>query len=225
MAYAPTILFVDEWFVRRKGFAFGVMWVCWGDSLISKRKETCHMTRYCSAGTGLAGVVLRLVMEWALHKYGFHTLLRTWSVALFALTAPLLHFLKPRLPVSQTTLDFTFLKSATFGVLQSGDIIESLGHFLPTIYLPTYARSLGASSLASTLTVILFNVASVVGCLIMGSIVDKYHVITYILLSAIGSTGGVFLFWVCQPPCHYCTCLVWSMASLQGASAARGLVS
>ena len=27
VAYAPTILFVDEWFVRKKGFAFGVMWV------------------------------------------------------------------------------------------------------------------------------------------------------------------------------------------------------
>ena len=27
VAYAPTILFVDEWFVRRKGFAYAVMWV------------------------------------------------------------------------------------------------------------------------------------------------------------------------------------------------------
>ena len=25
--YYPTILFLDEWFVRRKGFAFGLMWV------------------------------------------------------------------------------------------------------------------------------------------------------------------------------------------------------
>jgi multidrug transporter EmrE-like cation transporter len=27
LAYAPTILFLDEWFVRRKGFAYGIMWV------------------------------------------------------------------------------------------------------------------------------------------------------------------------------------------------------
>lgn len=27
LAYAPTILFLDEWFVVRKGFAYGVMWV------------------------------------------------------------------------------------------------------------------------------------------------------------------------------------------------------
>lgn len=27
MAYCPCILFMDEWFVRRKGLAFGIMWV------------------------------------------------------------------------------------------------------------------------------------------------------------------------------------------------------
>jgi hypothetical protein len=25
--YAPIIVFVDEWFIRRKGLAYGVMWV------------------------------------------------------------------------------------------------------------------------------------------------------------------------------------------------------
>lgn len=28
LAYAPTIVFMDDWFVQRKGLAFGVMWVC-----------------------------------------------------------------------------------------------------------------------------------------------------------------------------------------------------
>ena len=27
LIYSPTILFMDEWFVQRKGLAFGVMWV------------------------------------------------------------------------------------------------------------------------------------------------------------------------------------------------------
>ena len=27
LLYAPTITFLDEWFVRRKGFAYGIMWV------------------------------------------------------------------------------------------------------------------------------------------------------------------------------------------------------
>lgn len=142
---------------------------------------------------------------------------RVWSFVLFALTAPLLYFVKPRLPVSRTTrsrpFDFSFLKSSTFGILQTGNIIESFGYFLPSIYLPTYARSLGAGSLASTLTVILFNIASVVGCLIMGSIVDKYHVTTCILLSTIGSTAGVFLFWGLSAslPLLYLFCVVYGL--------------
>lgn len=27
IVYYPTLLFLDEWFIRRKGFAFGIMWV------------------------------------------------------------------------------------------------------------------------------------------------------------------------------------------------------
>lgn len=27
LAYAPTVVFMEEWFVQRKGLAFGIMWV------------------------------------------------------------------------------------------------------------------------------------------------------------------------------------------------------
>ena len=27
LLYTPTILFLDEWFIQKKGLAFGVMWV------------------------------------------------------------------------------------------------------------------------------------------------------------------------------------------------------
>ena len=175
-------------------------------------------------------MILPLVMEWALDKYGFRTVLRAWAVALFVLTAPLLFFVKPRLPVSHTTrsrpFDFRFLTTSTFGLLQTGNIIESLGYFLPTIYLPTYARSLGASGLASTLTVILFNIASVVGCLIMGFIVDKFHVTTCILLSTIGSTAGVFLFWGLSAslPLLYAFCVVYGLFAGSFSSTWRGIM-
>lgn len=28
LCYSPAITFMDEWFVKRKGLAFGCMWVC-----------------------------------------------------------------------------------------------------------------------------------------------------------------------------------------------------
>lgn len=48
VAYLPCILYMDQWFVRRKGFAYGVMW----------------------SGTGLGGVVIPLLLEHLLGTTG-----------------------------------------------------------------------------------------------------------------------------------------------------------
>jgi MFS family permease len=148
----------------------------------------------------VSGVVLPVFLQWLLNAYGFRTALRVWSVALFVLTAPLLSFVKPRLPIAQTAsmrpFDFRFLWNRTFLIFQLGNILEALGFFLPSIYLPTYAsRTLGVSNLVASLTVILVNLASVFGCIIMGTLVDRYHATTCIFISTVGSTIAVFLIW------------------------------
>lgn len=51
MLYMPAILFLDEWFIQRKGFAYGVMW----------------------AGTGVGGISIPFLMNWGLGKYGSAT--------------------------------------------------------------------------------------------------------------------------------------------------------
>ncbi|KAK7984974.1 major facilitator superfamily domain-containing protein [Apiospora saccharicola] len=181
IAYAPCILYLDEWFVRRKGLAYGIMW----------------------SGTGIAGVVLPLLFEALLRSLGFQTTLRLWAGVLFAITAPLAFFIKPRVPVSRNMaankarpFNFKFLLLPSFLVYQSFNILEATGFFLPAIYLPTYARSVFASgSLPSATTVLLVNVASVVGCVTMGSLTDRLHVVTCILVSTAGATLCVFLVW------------------------------
>lgn len=67
----PCILYMDEWFVKRKGLAYGIMW----------------------SGTGLAGLILPLLMEHLLGTYGYQSALRIWAVALFLLTVPLAYFM------------------------------------------------------------------------------------------------------------------------------------
>lgn len=207
-AYSPCILFMDQWFVKKKGLAYGIMW----------------------AGTGLAGIVLPLVMQWLLQSYGFRTTLRVWAICLFVLAAPLLYFIKPRVPHTQThqsrRLNLGFLGTSTFGILQACNIIEALGFFLPSIYLPTYARTLGASSSLSALTVILFNLASVIGCVLMGSIVDQWHVTTCIMISTIGSTISIFTIWgfsMSLPPL-YIFCLIYGLFAGSYTSAWPGIM-
>ncbi|EKG19881.1 Major facilitator superfamily [Macrophomina phaseolina MS6] len=194
IAYAPTILYMDEWFVKRKGFAFGIMW----------------------AGTGLSGVILPIVMQWLLDKWGFATTLRIWGVACFVLTAPLTFYVKPRIPISQAqrvrSFNLRFLYKRPFALLQLGNVLEGLGFFLPNIYLPTYASTvLGTSSLLSSLTVVLFNVASVFGCIAMGYIIDRVPVTTGIFISTVGATVGVFLLWgfALNLPLLYVFCIVY----------------
>ena len=69
LLYYPIYIFIDEWFVRRKGFAFGIMW----------------------AGSGCGGLVGPLVLNWGLAKYGVATFLRGWAVALVSFS-PLFPF-------------------------------------------------------------------------------------------------------------------------------------
>ncbi|KXH37214.1 major facilitator superfamily transporter [Colletotrichum nymphaeae SA-01] len=189
ITYMPCIVYIDQWFVRRKGFAYGIMW----------------------SGTGLAGVLLPLLMEYLLGTLGFRTTLRLWSGLLFALTAPLAFFIKPRVPVSSTTTttsssadatharpfnNMRFLLSRPFLLHQAANTIEALGFFLPGIYLPSYAQStLGASPYAAALTILLINVASVVGCVAMGTLVDRWSAPSCLALASAGATVGTFLLW------------------------------
>lgn len=193
LAWTPILFLIEEWWVRRRGFAYGAT----------------------MAGLGLSGAILPIVLEWLLNSYGFRTTLRVCALSFVALNFPILFFFKARLPLAQTTqsrgFDMSFWKTSTYLILQSGNVVQSLGFFLPAIYLPTFARSLGASSLESIVTVILLNAAAFLGSLCMGLAVDKYHVTDCLMVSALGSTIGVFLLWglsTSLPPL-YVFCLVY----------------
>lgn len=193
LAWAPILFYLEEWWVRRRGFAFGVT----------------------MAGLGLSGAILPMILEWLLRSYGFRTTLRVCALSFVFLNFPIVFFFKPRLPLSQMSqsrrFDMSFWTCSNFLILQSGNIIQSLGFFLPAIYLPTFARSLGASTIESTITIILLNGASFVGCLFMGAATDKYHVVHCLLVSALGSALGVFLLWGLSTslPLLYVFCIVY----------------
>lgn len=119
LLYFPVFIYVDEWFVKRRGLAYGVL----------------------IAGDGAGGVIIPLIMEWILNAWGFRTALRAWAIVLFVLTIPCLYFLKPRTPDNsndQTSvgLDIRFLQSPAFWILQAGNMLQSLGYFMPLYYMP-----------------------------------------------------------------------------------------
>lgn len=138
-------------------------------------------------------------MNSSLEAFGFRTLLRAWSVAIVAILLPLLYFVKPRLPISSASqarpLDLRFFASPAFWMLELSNILQSLGYFLPSIYLPTIAQFYGSSSLGRTLTLAFQNLAAIFGGLAMGALVHRFHVISVMMIVAVGSASSVFFIW------------------------------
>ncbi|UNI22158.1 hypothetical protein JDV02_008074 [Purpureocillium takamizusanense] len=208
ISYCPCLLYMDEWFVKRKGLAYGTMW----------------------SGTGLAGFVLPLVLEYLLGRWGFRTTLRVWAVALFVLTLPLAYFIKPRLPPTATRhirpFRMGFALRRTFVLHQAANVVQALGFFLPGVYLPTYATSIGAGPFPSALTILLVNVASVFGCAAMGSLTDHLHVTTCLVVSATGAALGTFLLWgfATSLPLLFVYCIVYGLFAGSYTSAWTGIM-
>ncbi|KAE8309450.1 major facilitator superfamily domain-containing protein [Aspergillus transmontanensis] len=178
LVFSPTTLYLDQWFVRRKGLAYGIMW----------------------AAKSICGVVLPFLASACLERFGARTTLRAWTVTTLLSTLAALPFVKPRIPPSLSTsarrLDLTFLKLVTFWMLQLGNIIQGFGYFLPTTYLPSYSTSVaGLSKTTGTLLLALFNATSVVGGIVIGSLCDRFAVANMMLFSSVGSALSVFLFW------------------------------
>ncbi|KAN0093789.1 MFS general substrate transporter [Hyaloscypha variabilis] len=177
LLFSPTTLYLDEWWVARKGLAYGTMW----------------------AGKAASGVVVPFIMSALLDRFGPRTTLQAWAVALIVLTAPLLFYLKPRIPLSnshtQRPLSWTFLKNPGFWMLQIGNVVQAFGYLLPTTYLASYANDLGLPSFSGALLLAVFSIASVPGSLFIGYLGDRFHPTTVILICSLGSTVAVLLFW------------------------------
>ncbi|KAF5525929.1 Fujikurins efflux protein [Colletotrichum aenigma] len=165
LMFTPTTLYLDELFIKRKGLAYGVMW----------------------AGKSAAGVGIPFAMEALLQRFGPVPTLRAWSVVTVLLSAPIIYFLKPRIPLSQSTgvrrISLSFIHLPSFWMLQIGNILQSLGYFLPYTYLSTYAvQQLHVSTTIATTLLVLINVTSIPGGIVMGSLGDHLRVTTVILI-------------------------------------------
>ena len=140
-----------------------------------------------------------LVLQELLSRYGFRTTLRALACAMVILMAPLLAFVKPRLPIPAASatrrIDIGFLRSPLFWVLQTFNIVQGTGYFLPSNYLPTYGQSLGLSSRLGSLTLVLVNVAAIFGCIVVGALVDRVEVTKVLLGISVAAGAAIFAVW------------------------------
>lgn len=138
-------------------------------------------------------------MDVMLRALGWKNTLRIWAVAMFVITVPLLFFLRPRIPVSQSTrarpLSASFLRHKDFWMLEVGNIMQSLGYFLPQTYLSSYTVSLGKSPVVGAAVIAIFNATSVCGNIAIGILTDHVAITSVVLFSSVGSAIAVFMLW------------------------------
>jgi len=180
---------------------------------------------------GIWGVVLSLVLQTLLNNLGFQTATRIWAGILFVVSAPLSIFIKPRLPYLATAHKDPFntrhIKTKFFALYQMANVIQATGYFLPGIYLPTYARThFGASNFLSALTLMLNNISATIGCVILGTMTDKFHLTTCIIMSAVGTATSVLIIWGLSPslPVLYVFCVMYGLFAGSWTAAYPGIM-
>ncbi|KAH6981256.1 major facilitator superfamily domain-containing protein [Ilyonectria sp. MPI-CAGE-AT-0026] len=180
MLYFPLLRMLNEWFVQRRGFAYGVLY----------------------GGGGASGVGLPFLLEMLLSKYGYHTTLRVVAVAQFVLIAPVLPFVKGRLPTSAhsafRTVDIQFLSEPLFYCFAVSNLFQGFAYYIPSLYLPSFASDLGLSTTMGALILALNNGATVFGQVGFGLLSDRVNnVLILVCVSSLASAIASFALWGC----------------------------
>ncbi|KAM0750468.1 MFS general substrate transporter [Meredithblackwellia eburnea MCA 4105] len=180
--YAPVLLWLQEWFVEKRGTASGIIF----------------------SGTGIGGFVFPFFIENLLERVGFPWTVRIWSLTTFVLFGVSLFYLKPRVPPVKPTrgegrgqflpVDLSFLFSPIVILMCLTTFVSSISFFPVSLYIPTYVTSL-ASPLSATVVLAVFNAAGVVGQIAIGWFSDKYPYPNIIMFIGVGSAIAAFFSW------------------------------
>jgi MFS family permease len=193
LLYSPTMLFVDEWWLRRKSYAYGVSY----------------------SAKNIVGTVTPFIIPALLNRVGLQNTLRLWGGLTFVTGAITIPFMHARLQQSTTErtrrsrrTSWKFLTHPTFYIFHIANIVFSSGYGLPQTYLPSYAKQvLHLPSAESSLMLALFNLPGIISCVIFGMLGDGTSIFgfysptpfTVTFISAIGSALSVFLIWGLAP--------------------------
>ncbi|KAL3475094.1 MFS general substrate transporter [Aspergillus californicus] len=176
--YYPLISMINEWWIVRRGMAFGII----------------------SSASGASGCVMPFILQKMLNQYGYRTTLLATAVALTVLTGPLIPFLKGRLPPSEHSAvgrtDWSFLQKPLFWVYCASTTAQGLGFSFPSLYLPSYASSIGLSATQGALLLAIMSISQVLGQWTFGFLSDdRFPLDMLIIVSTMVSSSFSLALW------------------------------
>jgi MFS family permease len=168
--YYPILSMLNEWFVVRRGLAYGILF----------------------AAAGISGAGLPFLTDSLLKKLGYATTLRIFAGIMVIIIGPMLPLCRGRLPpaVGRTTsvvIEWRpILKNPIFYFFTISNLFQGLAFYLPFFYVVLYAESLSVSSTKAVVLFAILNVSQVVGQVAIGWLSDSFN--TFLLL--LGSNAG-----------------------------------
>lgn len=152
-----------------------------------------------TSAAGASGIAMPLIIETLLDKYGHRTALRAIAIAMVILTGPLIPLMKSRLPPSQasavTRTDWSFATKPLFLIYCLANLTQGLGFFFPSLFLPSYASSIGLSAKQGAMLLSAMSGAQVIGQWTFGILSDKVGLNPLVLLSTTMTAVACFAAW------------------------------
>lgn len=139
--YAPTIFYMSQWFIERRGIANGVMFAGQSSSIEAFSLSITHLYLL---GTSVGGIAIPLAFPPLLARFGSPNTLRIFAGATFLFLAPFLPFVRGRLPEAYTAVRGPaprhrreWWKEPSFMLLLTTNILQAFGYFVPLLWLPS----------------------------------------------------------------------------------------
>ncbi|KAL1750452.1 major facilitator superfamily domain-containing protein [Schizophyllum commune] len=219
MVYVPTIFYMSQWFVERRGVANGVM----------------------MAGTSLGGVLLPLVLPPLLARVGLGGTLRIFAGVTTAALVPFLPFIRGRVPVGRgrsigfsrdsggarddessaargdgssatrdnggsgsragsaredgATAATRWWTEPSFLLLLVVNTLQAFGYFAPMLWLPTFASELNLSPFKSSVSLSVLDAGAALGRISTGFLSDRFDPWAVAFLTLLTTALSAFVLW------------------------------
>ncbi|TID19646.1 putative Mch2p [Venturia nashicola] len=153
--FAPSISFIDEWFLERRGLANGIFF----------------------GSNNVAAAALSPLFSYLLRRFGSRVVMIGWAVVSGSCISVALLFVRSRehrpMPAVQGA-SFAPYRRPLFWLLALSMLLQGLANFLPGVYLTSYATDLGVGHLGAAMLLSILSISGMIGQPLFGILMYVY---------------------------------------------------